>query len=311
MKVTIIGGAGKVGAATAFALQMSGVPRELVIVDALQEAAAGEALDLLHGSSLCGPLDVRAGDYDAAAGSGVVVITAGVRRKPDESRLQLINRNVALFREILARLGDVALDDEAILLVVTNPVDILTHIALGPTSRAPGWPAQRTIGTGTLLDTVRFRALLAQRLGCDPRAVEAWILGEHGDSMVAAWSLANVAGVPLASYPGFDAAAGRAVFERVKGAGAEMIRLKSGAAYAIGLCVREVVGAIARDEMRPLPLSSLQGGACGIEGVCLSLPTVIGRRGVCAVLEPALAQQELDALRASAQVLRRTLDGIE
>lgn len=305
MKVTIIGGAGKVGAAAAFALQMGGVARELVIIDALQDAAAGEALDLLHGSPLCGPLDVRAGDYDAAAGSNIVVITAGLRRKPDESRLQLINRNVALFREILARLHDVALDDEAILLVVTNPVDILTHIALGA-----GWRADKTIGTGTLLDTVRFRALLAQRLRCDPRAVDAWILGEHGDSMVPVWSLANVAGAPLASYPGFDEPAGREVFQRVKGAGAEMIRLKSGAAYAIGLCVREAVAAIARDEMRPLPLSTLQRGACGINEVCLSLPTIIGKRGVCAVLEPALAQEEIDALRASARILRETLASI-
>lgn len=302
MKVTIVGGAGKVGAAAAFALQMSGAARELALIDVMAEAAAGEALDLLHGSALCGPLEVRAGGYEAAQGSEVVVVTAGLRRRPDESRLQLINRNASLFREILARLGEVTLSEDAILLVVANPVDVLTRIALDA-----GWPPERAIGTGTLLDTVRFRSLLARRLACDPRAVEAWILGEHGDSMVPVWSRCSIGGNPLASYPGFDEGVGREIFQAVRTAGADMIRLKSGAGYAIGLCVREVVEAIGADARRPLPLSTLQRGACGIEGICLSLPTVIGRQGVCAVLEPDLAPEELDALRASAAVLRETM----
>lgn len=305
MKVAIIGGAGKVGAATAFALQLGGMVRELVILDVMAEAAEGEALDLSHGSALCGPLEARAGGYEAVRGCDVVAVTAGLRRRPDESRLQLINRNVSLFREILAGLGDAGMPGDAILLVVANPVDILTHIALDS-----GWPVDRTVGTGTYLDTTRFRSLLAAELGCDPRAVDAWILGEHGDSMVPIWSRANVAGVALASYPGFDEGAGRKVFEAVKGAGAQMIRLKGGAAYAIALCVRGVVHAIAGDDRRPLPLSTLQRGAYGIEGVCLSLPTVIGRPGVRAVLEPALAQEEIEGLRASAALLRETMASI-
>jgi L-lactate dehydrogenase len=302
VKATIVGAAGKVGAATAFAMQTGGVVRELVLIDVMEHAALGEALDLRHGSALCGPLDVRAGDYDAAGGSDIVIITAGLRRQPDESRLQLINRNVSLFRDILARLDGVKLAADAILLVVANPVDILTWIAVNA-----GWPPDRTIGTGTFLDTTRLRSLLAARLGCNPRAVNAWILGEHGDSMVPIWSQATIGGAALASYPGFDHTLGQDVFAAVKGAGAEMIRLKSGAAYAIGLCVRNVVHAIARDAREPLPLSTLQRGACGIEGVCLSLPTVIGRQGVLAVLEPAVTPNEQGAIEASANVLRETL----
>jgi len=305
LKVAVIGGAGKVGAASAFALQLGGVVRELIVLDAMAEAAQGEALDLLHGSALCGPLEVRAGDYDAVRGADIVVVTAGLRRRPDESRLQLINRNVSLFREILGRLGEAGMPGEAILLVVANPVDILTRVALDA-----GWPAERTIGTGTLLDTTRFRSLLAAKVGCDPRAVDAWILGEHGDSMVPIWSRANIAGVPLGSYPGLSDGAVRETFAAVKGAGAEMIRLKSGAAYAVGLCVRDIVHAIAQDARQPLPLSTLQRGAYGIEGVCLSLPTVVGRSGVCAVLEPALADDEIAGLRASAAVLRETMTNV-
>ncbi|HUT75566.1 MAG TPA: lactate dehydrogenase [Armatimonadota bacterium] len=306
MKVTVVGAAGKVGAATAFALQTGGVVRELALIDVMQEAAFGEALDLLHGSALCGPLDVRAGGYEMAAGSDVVVITAGLRRRPEETRLRLTGRNVSLFREILGQLEQVALADDAILVVVANPVDVLTHIAVDS-----GWAANKAIGTGTFLDTVRLRSLLAQRLRCDPRAVQALILGEHGDSMVPIWSRACIGGVTLDSYPGFDDGLREEILDLVRGAGAEMIRLKQGAAYAIGQCVREVVHAIAADARRLLPLSTRQHGACGIEGVCLSLPTVVGARGVCDVLEPAVAPQELEDLRASAAILRETLAGIE
>jgi len=305
LKVTIIGGAGKVGAAAAFALQMGGVVRELAIADVMEQAAAGEALDLLHGSSLCGPLTVSAGGCEVAEGSDIVVITAGLRRQPDETRLELIGRNASLFRDILERVSEVALADGAILVVVTNPVDILTHVAVDA-----GWPADRTIGTGTLLDTVRLRSLLGERLRIDPRAVDVLVLGEHGDSMVPIWSRANIDGMAVSSCPGFTDEVRAEVFQAVRGAGAEMIRLKSGAAYAIGLCVRDVVHAVARDARRALPLSTLQRGACGIEGVCLSLPTVVGRRGIYQVIEPALSPDELDALRVSAAVLRETMASI-
>lgn len=302
MKVAIIGAAGKVGAATAFALQVSAAARELALIDVAENAVQGEALDLLHGSALCGPLVVRAGGYDAAAGSDIVVISAGLRRHPDESRLQLMSRNASLFREILERLSRVSLAPGAILVVVTNPVDIMTRIALDA-----GWPPRQTVGTGTLLDTVRLRSLLAARLGADPRVMEVLVLGEHGDSMVPIWSRAHIGGAALNGYPGFSEALRDEVFRQVKSAGAEMIRLKGGAAYAIALCVREVVEAIASDARRVLPLSTLQQGAYGIEGVCLSLPTVIGRDGVCEVQEPPLLADEVAGLRASAAVLRDTL----
>jgi L-lactate dehydrogenase len=184
-------------------------------------------------------------------------------------------------------------------------VDILTHIAVDS-----GWAAERTIGTGTFLDTVRFRALLAQRLGCDARAVAALILGEHGESMVPIWSSACVDGVRLDACPGLDEASRREIFEQVRAAGAEMIRLKQGAAFAIGLCVRDIVRAIASDARRALPVSTRQRGAYDIAGVCLSLPTLVGKQGVCQVLEPDLAPDELEGLRASAAVLRDTLANI-
>ena len=303
-KVSIIGGAGRVGSSAAYALQLGRSCAEIVLVDAAGEAAQGEALDLTHGRAAVGGPQIRAGDYSAVAGSEVVVVTAGSRRKPDESRLQLTERNVALFRQLIRSVQAAA--PEAILLVVTNPVDVLTYLAASEL----GWPPKQTIGLGTVLDTLRFRSLLGARLNLDASRIEALILGEHGDSMVPIWSRAQVGGVALASCPGFSDALGREVFAEVKAAGAEMIRLKSGAAYAIGLCVRDVVHAIARDARRPLPLSTLQAGAYGIDGTCLSLPTVIGRAGALGVLEPALAAEEVAALQASAQVLRETMAGI-
>jgi len=306
MKVSIIGGAGRVGSNAAFALQLVGAVREVVLVDVMQEAAEGEALDLRHGAALAGPRRFRAGGYGEVTGSDIVIITAGLRRKPDESRLELIGRNVSLFRSLLDEIKRIELADSAILLVVANPVDILTAIAVAES----GFPPERVIGTGTLLDTTRFRSFLAEYFGVDPRHVNALILGEHGDSMVPIWSTAAVNGVPLASLPGYDEARVRQIFEDTRKSGAEVIRLKGGAGYAIGVVIAELVNVIARDAMAELPVSTAPRGAYGIRDVCLSLPTVVGRAGVINVIEMKLWEEEKDKLLNSARVLRQTLDEV-
>ncbi len=302
MKVSIIGGGGRVGSNTLYALQMGGVAKELVVIDVARELAEGEALDLRHGAALSAAQKIYAGGTDAAAGSDIVIITAGLRRKPDESRLELINRNVSLFRSILQELKQVPLPDHAILLVVSNPVDILTYLAVKEFTLPP----QRVMGLGTVLDTTRFRSLLAEYLGVAATDVKALILGEHGDSMVPIWSTATANGVPLQSLPGYDPARMQEIFEFTKKSGAEVIRLKGGAGYAVGLAIREVVHAILLDRQQILPVSSLQTGLYGIDDVCLSVPTIVGRKGVEKQIEMKLADEELQALRRSAQVLKET-----
>lgn len=306
MKVSIVGGAGRVGSCAAFALQLGGLASEVVLVDVNREGAAGEALDLLHGAAMTSPCRFRSGGYEAVEGSDLVLITAGLRRRPDESRLALIDRNTRLFLEILDQVRRVALPPEALLFVVTNPVDILTRLAV----ERSGFPPRRVFGLGTVLDTLRFRSLLADHLGVDPRQVRALILGEHGASMVPIWSTATVDGVPLTSLPGYDPAAARRLFERTRDGGAEVIRLKGGAGYAVGVAIAEVVRAVAWDSGAVLPVSTLQTGAFGLREVCLSLPTPVGRGGVGQPLEIALWPREVAALQKSADSLRETWEKV-
>ncbi|MCS6949759.1 MAG: L-lactate dehydrogenase [Armatimonadota bacterium] len=303
MKVSIVGGGGRVGSNTLYALQLGGVVKELAVIDVARELAEGEALDLRHGAALSAPQKIYAGGTDAAAGSDIVIITAGLRRKPDESRLELINRNVSLFRSILQELRGVSLPEHAILLVVSNPVDILTYLAVKEFTLPP----QQVIGLGTVLDTTRFRSLLAEHFGIAATDVKALILGEHGDSMVPIWSTANANGVPLQGLPGYDPAKMEEIFDFTKRSGAEVIRLKGGAGYAVGVAIREVVHAILLDRQQILPVSSLLTGLYGIEDVCLSVPTIIGRKGVIQQIEMQLSDNELQALRRSAEVLKETL----
>lgn len=300
MKVSIIGGGGRVGSDAAFALQLGGIVKEIVLVDANADMAAGEALDLRHGSALTSSQTIVSGDYDAVSGSDCVVITAGLRRKPDESRLELINRNVSLFNQILDSLKGVKLYDSSTILVVSNPVDILTQLA----AEAGLLPVDQVIGLGTVLDTCRFRSLLADHFKVGARDVHALILGEHGDTMVPIWSSATVNGVSLASVNGYTQEVAQGIFEFTKKSGAEVIRLKGGAGRAVGVSIKEVVEAMALDNGALLPVSSMQKGKLGIEGVSLSLPTRVGRRGVVEVLEPVVSDAEREALGKSAEALR-------
>ena len=303
MKVGIIGGGGIVGSSAGFALQLGGVVHEIVIVDANADLADGQALDMLHGTAAIADQVIHSGGYDSLADADVICITAGLRRKPDESRLALINRNVELFNTILGSIKTHGMKPDATVLVVSNPVDILTYLA----EKDLGLPAGHVVGLGTLLDTLRFRSLLALRLAAPATQLQAVILGEHGDSMVPVWSSASVAGLPLEKYPGFSPKLGEEVFQRAKTSGAEMIKKKTGAGFAVGVSIAEVIHAIALDAKRVLPVSTVQRGCYGLRDVALSVPTVVGRGGAEKTLEIELWPKELQGLKRSAAVLQETL----
>jgi L-lactate dehydrogenase len=307
MKVSIIGGGGLVGSCTAFALQTAGLVSNICLIDANKELAEGQALDLLHGASFCADQRIHAGDMGDVADSNMVIITAGLRRKPDESRLDLINRNVDLFLQILDQIKQAGLKENSYLLVVSNPVDVLTYLAV----RRLNLSWQRVIGLGTQLDTARFRSLIARRLKLPARQVQALILGEHGDSMVPIWSSASVNGLQLEQFPGFSPVVQKEIFEETKGSGAKVIKLKGGAGFAVGVAIRDVVHAIAQDYRQVLPVSSLQMGKYGLRDVCLSVPTVVGCGGVREQMELQLTPHEKAGLWKSAQVLRQTIEQVE
>jgi len=306
VKVGIIGGGGIVGSSAGFALQLGGIVHEIVIVDANPDLADGQALDMMHGAPAIADQVIRAGGYECLADADVICITAGLRRKPDESRLALINRNVVLFRSILSEIKAKGMRNDGIVLVVSNPVDILTYLA----EKELNLPRGHVVGLGTLLDTLRFRALLALNLQAPATQVQAMILGEHGDSMVPVWSSASVAGLPLEKYPGFSTKLGADVFQRAKTSGAEMIKKKTGAGFAVGVSIAEVIHAIALDAKRVLPVSMVQAGCYGIRDVALSVPTVVGRAGAEKALEIELWPKEVQALKASAAVLQKTLGDV-
>src|SRR3954447_3886787 len=304
MKVSIIGGGGLVGSCAAFALQCGGIVSGLDLIDVNADLCKGQALDLLHGASLVADQRIGATSYDAIPASDLVMITAGLRRKPDESRLDLINRNVELFLSILGQVKAAGLKRDAIVLVVSNPVDVLTYLA----TTGLGLPPNQVIGLGTQLDSARFRSLIAESLKLPATQVTATILGEHGDSMVPIWSAAQAGGMPLEKFPGWTSSTADALFAKTKGSGAEVIKLKGGAGFAVGLSIAEVIHAIALDRRRILPVASLVNGTYGMRDVCISAPPVLGRSCVEAQLEIELWPKEVSALQHSGQVLRGTID---
>jgi len=299
-KVGVIGGGGRVGSNAAFALQCAGIVSDIALVDVNAELAAGEALDLLHGASIAGDQRITATDAAGLADADVVCITAGSRRKPDESRLDLIHRNVSIFSGILDSLKSASLRSDAIIFVVSNPVDVLTRLAI----QRLKWDPTRVLGLGTVLDTARFRSIIAEAKGWAPTQVKALILGEHGDSMAPIWSSATVGGAPMSAMLSVNEQ--NQLFERTRGSGAEVIRRKGGAGWAVGLGIAEVIHSIALDRRQLLPVSTRMTGQYGVREVCYSLPTVVGRQGV----EPALALElwpkEITALQAGARALEAT-----
>ena len=306
MKVSIIGGGGLVGSCAAFALQAGRIVRDIALLDANADLAAGQALDLLHGSSSMADQTIQSGGYDQIPSSDCICITAGLRRKPDESRLDLINRNVDLFLGILDEIAKAGVKPSATVLVVSNPVDVLTYLAADRLNL----PINQVIGLGTQLDTIRFRSLIANKLKAAPTQVNALILGEHGDSMVPVWSSATISGLPLDKFPGWSAHLAAELFTRTKGSGAEVIKLKGGAGFAVGVSIADVIHSIALDRRQVLPVSSVQNGCYGIRRVALSVPTTVGKTGVVSTHEIELWPKEVQALKSSANTLRQTIDTV-
>lgn len=306
MQVSIIGGGGLVGSCAAFALQCGKIVRGIDLIDVNADLVGGQALDLLHGSCLTADQQIRSGDTSLVKQSDIIVITAGLRRKPEESRLDLIGRNVQLFRGILTDIKKVGTKPGAIVFVVSNPVDVLTYLAI----KELGLPPAQVIGLGTVLDTSRLRSLMAERLQVPPSQVSTLILGEHGDSMVPIWSAAQIAGLPLEKWPGYSTTLVQEVEKRTRGSGAEVIKKKGGAGFAVGLSIADVINSIALDQRRILPVSSLVNGVYGMRDVAISVPTVVGRAGVLSQIEIDLWPKEKTGLTNSARVLRETIETV-
>ncbi len=301
-KVVVVG-AGAVGSTFAYTMMNSGVAGEIVLVDVDRERANAEAMDMNHGLFFAPPVAIRAGDYDDCAGAALVVITAGARQRPEESRLNLVQRNVAICKSIVQEVT--ARTRDALLLLVTNPVDVLTYVA----QEVSGLPPHRVIGSGTVLDSARLRFLLSEHCLVDPRNVHAYVIGEHGDSEVAAWSMSHIAGVGLDQYcrscPRECGTLDRTgLFERVRDSAYHVIESKGATYYGVSMALERIVEAILRNEHSVLTVSTRADGYYGLRDVCLSLPAVVNRNGVERVIEAELREEELAALHRSAEVLK-------
>lgn len=302
-------GIGNVGKAAAYALFNQRLASEIILNDIDHERAEGEAMDLMHGQMLVGNVTARAGHYADMADAQLIVISAGASQKsPDETRLELLERNVRIFEQIVAQLDEHA--PNAMLVVATNPVDVLTYVTQELSER----PDERIIGTGTLLDTARFRALLGRHYGVDPRSVHAYILGEHGDSEVPIWSNATIGNQRIKEGPisgiDFDEAAMQQLFENARDAAYQIIERKGHTDTAIGVVIARIVRAVIEDQRSVLPMSVRANGAYGIDDVCLSLPAVVGRHGIAGRVTPKLSAAEHEGLQASATVLKESREGV-
>ena len=308
-KITVIG-AGFVGSTTAYTLMISGIVSEIVLIDINKEKAEGEVMDMNHGMPFVRPVKVYNGDYSDCKGSDIVVITAGANQKEGETRIDLVKKNTAIFKGIISEV--VKYNNNCILLVVTNPVDILTYV----TYKLSGFPKNKVIGSGTVLDSARFRYLLGDHTGVDPRNVHAYILGEHGDTEVPTWSLANIAGIPMDKYcndchgckEGFSR---KEIYENVKNAAYQIIKKKGATYYAVALAVRRIVEAIVRDESSILTVSSLLEGQYGLDDVCLSVPTVVNKNGIERILNVDLSDKENELLNKSGESLKSVIKTLE
>ncbi len=308
-KVAVIG-CGFVGSASAFCLMQSGLFSEMVLIDVNHEKAEGEALDIAHGVPLARPMKIYGGDYDDIDDAAIIVITAGANQKPGETRLDLVKKNVGIFKTIIPEIAD--RHYKGILLVVSNPVDILTYATL----KISGFPKNHVIGSGTVLDTSRLKHLLGNHLGVDSRSVHAFIIGEHGDSEIAAFSSANVSGIPVHEFcelRGFyhHEKATAEFARKVKDSAYEIIKRKQATYYGIAMAVKRICEAILRDEKSILPVSTLMEGAYGIRDVVLSMPAIVGKDGIEMQVPIALSEAELSQLQESADLLRGVIDGID
>ena len=308
-RIAIVG-TGFVGASFAYALLFRGLAAEIVLIDVNRAKAEGEAMDLNHAVPFTHSTRIWAGDYSDCAGAAVTVITAGAAQKPGETRLDLVRKNAAVFASIVPQV--VKHNPDGIILVATNPVDVLSYL----TWKLSGLPSERVIGSGTILDTARFRYLLSEHFGVDARSVHGFVIGEHGDSEVPVWSLTNIAGMRLPEYTLHNNAdrspeTMNSIFGQTRDAAYQIIERKGATYYAIGAGLMRITEAIMRDQSTVLSVSSLMKGEYGIEGVFLSLPTVLHRGGVERVIRLELSPEEERALKDSAAVLHKTIESVE
>ncbi len=305
MKISIIG-VGNVGASTAFALLMRGIGDELVLVDRNEDKAEGDALDLMHGTPFTKRTLVRSGSMGDIEGSEIVVISAGVAQKPGETRLQLLGRNARVMEEISREIVRYAPDSKVI--VVTNPVDVPSYVVWKTT----GFPKERVMGSGTVLDTARLRSLIAMNCGFSPRSVHVYVIGEHGDSELAVWSVATIGGVPIKevckSCPRREDCKGlellEDLFEQTRTAAYKIIQKKGATYYAIALSVVDIIESIVKNEKRGLTVSTYLEDFHGVKDVFLGVPAVVGRNGVERIMYISLSEEELEAFRKSAQIIK-------
>lgn len=305
-KVAVIG-CGFVGAACAFSIMQSGLFSEMVLIDSDRAKAEGEALDISHGVPFAKPMKIYAGDYDDIKDSSMVVVTAGANQKPGETRLDLVKKNIAIFKCILPEIKQ--RNFQGILLIVANPVDILTTVAM----KFSGLSENRVLGSGTVLDTARLKFELGNQLNVDSRSVHAFIIGEHGDSEIAAWSSANVSGIPLHNFcemrGHFDyKEVMKKIAEDVKNSAYEIISKKKATYYGIAMSVKRICEAIVRDEKSILPVSSMMHGEYGIDGISLSMPAIVGKDGVECHVPIQLNEDEVMQLQKSAKTLQDILN---
>lgn len=305
-KVAMIG-CGYVGAASAFSLMQSGLFSEMVLIDADRARAEGEAMDISHGLPFARPMKIYAADYDDIVDAAIIIITAGANQKPEETRLDLVHKNVAIFRSIISEIK--ARDCNGILLVVSNPVDVLTHVAL----KLSGFPENRVIGSGTVLDTARLKYTLGEHLKLDSRSIHAFIIGEHGDSELAAWSSANVSGIPLEKVCEMRGhfnheESNERIYESVKQSAYEIIERKKATYFGVAMAVRRICEAIIRDEKSILPVTNMMHGEYGLENIMISMPAIIGANGVERTMPIALDGDEMEKLQSSAKVLKQVFE---
>ena len=300
-KVAVIG-CGFVGSATAFALMQSKLFTEMVLLDIDFDKADGEAMDIAHGIPFAGQMKIYAGNYEDIADAGIIIITAGANQKPDETRLDLVNKNIAVYKNIIPKIAVQGF--EGILLIVSNPVDILTYAAV----KLSGFPENRVIGAGTVLDTARLKYALSEHLGVDSRNLHSFIIGEHGDSEIAAWSSTNVSGIPLDDFCEMRGhfnheQAMREIAEDVKNSAYEIIEKKDATYYGIAMSVKRICESIVRDEKSILPVSAIMHGNYGIEGIALSMPAIVGANGVETHVPISLNEEENKALNHSVETI--------
>jgi L-lactate dehydrogenase len=303
-------GCGFVGSASVFALMQSGLFSEIAMIDADMDKAEGEAMDISHGIPFAKHMRVYAGDYDDVRDAGIVIVTAGANQKPDETRLDLVHKNVGIFKSIIPQIA--SRDFKGILLVVANPVDILTAVA----QKLSGLPENKVIGSGTVLDTGRLKTRISDHLGVDSRSVHAFIIGEHGDSEIAAFSSANVSGIPLNDFCEMKGhfnhdESEKFIAEDVKNAAYEIIQRKRATYFGVAMAVKRICECIVRDEKSILPVSTMMHGEQGIEGVVLSMPCVVGGDGIETQVPIKLDEDEAKRLKESADILKGIMDELD